>query len=71
MQTPFDRHFAPDRFSSPRRRRTAVRALLVGSLVAAAVVFGMDPASAAKPKKGFEPVVAPPLPVQTATPTAG
>lgn len=71
METPFDRHFAPNRYASPRRRRTALRALLVGSLVAAAVVFGMDPASAAKPKKGFEPMVAPPLPVQTAAPTAG
>lgn len=71
MQTPFDRHFTPERFGSPRRRRSALRALLVGSMVAAAVVFGMDPASAAKPKKGFEPVVASPLPVQTAAPTAG
>ena len=71
METPFDRHFAPDAAASPRRRKTALRALLVGSLVAAAVIFGTDPASAAKPKKGFEPVVAPAVPVQTTPPTAG
>ena len=71
METPFDRHFTADRFESPRRRNTAVRALLAGSLVAAAVVFGMDPASAAKPKKGFEPVTAPTVPIQTTPPTAG
>jgi flagellar L-ring protein precursor FlgH len=71
METPFDRHFAADRQDSPRRRRTARRALFVGSLVAAAVVFGMDPVSAAKPKKGFEPVVAPAAPVQDTPPTAG
>jgi flagellar L-ring protein precursor FlgH len=71
METPFDRHFAPAQESAPPRQRRALRALLVGSLVAAAVVFGMDPASAAKPKKGFEPAVAPALPVQTTPPTAG
>lgn len=71
METPFEHHFVLVREESPRRRRSAVRALLFGSLVAAAVVFGLDPAQSAKPKKGFEPVLAPPAPVQPAPPTAG
>ena len=71
MNTPFDRHFLVSPDVAPRRRRTALRALLAGSLVAAFMMFGMDPASAAKPKKGFEPTLPAPAPIQPAPPTAG
>jgi flagellar L-ring protein FlgH len=71
METPFDRHFARAPQADRRRRKTALRSLALGSLVAGYVVFGMDPASAAKPKKGFEPVVAAPLPTPAATPASG
>jgi len=71
METPFDRHFTLTRKDAPRRRAGPPRGLVVGAIVAAALAWFVDPASAAKPKKGFEPVLAPPVAVQPAPPTAG
>lgn len=71
MQTPFDRHFVLHRQDAPRRRPSPLRGLVVGAMIAAALAWFVDPASAARPKKGFEPVIAPPVAVQPAPPTAG
>lgn len=68
METPFERHFAGD---ASRRSRTALRALLFGSLAAAATIFGPDSASAAKPKSGFEPALPVTPRTQPASPSAG
>ncbi|MFM2372296.1 MAG: hypothetical protein RIS85_2018, partial [Pseudomonadota bacterium] len=66
MDTPFHHHF--NTVTTPRRRSSAWRALLFGSVVAAFVIFGVDPASAAKPKAGFEPAIpAPAVPVLPAS----
>ncbi|MCY1670008.1 flagellar basal body L-ring protein FlgH [Novosphingobium sp. SL115] len=72
MDTPFHHHIiarpAPHQSAlGPQRRRSALRALVAGSIVAAAVHFGIDPAAAAKPKKGFEPTV-PAMPAPAAQP---
>ena len=70
MNTPFERHFSGE-LIAPRRRRSAIGALLAGGLAAAAVVFLTDPASAAKPKPGFEPALPPAHAVIATPPTAG
>lgn len=63
MNTPFERHFTA--ISGPRphplalRRKSAIRALLFGTLAAAAVVFGSGDGMAARPKKGFAPALPP------------
>ncbi|MCX7283953.1 MAG: flagellar basal body L-ring protein FlgH [Novosphingobium sp.] len=44
---------------------------MVGVIIAAALAWLVDPASAARPKPGFEPAVAPPVPALPAPPTAG
>ncbi|MFN3424459.1 MAG: flagellar basal body L-ring protein FlgH [Novosphingobium meiothermophilum] len=83
VETPFDSHFILTRPArpvlAPRRRRSALRALAFGSVMAAWVFFGMDPADAARPKPGFEPALpVPTAPIQppaaagpAGTPTAG
>lgn len=71
MKTPFEQHFLRLPETGPHRRRTARRLLVAGLIVIALVVFGFDPAQAAKPKKGFEPVMPQQAPAQSAPPTAG
>ncbi len=71
METPFERHFTLTRRDAPRRRAGPPRGLITGAIIAAALAWLVDPASAAKPKPGFEPVLAPSVPVQPAAPTAG
>ncbi len=72
MTTPFERHFSGEHGSTSRRTKSAVRALLSGTLVTAAVMFLSDPASAARPKPGFDPALPQaPAAVQVAAPTAG
>lgn len=68
VNTPFERHFGPcDRKPSLFRSTRSLRALLFGSVVAALVTFGTDPAAAAKPKRGFEPAI-PAMPAPAAQP---
>lgn len=72
MNTPFEHHLSGEPPLPNRHHKSAARALLAGTLVAAAVVFLIDPASAARPKPGFEPALPQgPAPVQAAPPTAG
>lgn len=77
MNTPFDRHFADTQVDplemrlARRRRKSAISALVAGTLAAAAGMFLSDPASAARPKPGFEPALPQAIPPQVAAPTAG
>lgn len=71
METPFDRHFILVRKDTPRRRPAPPRGLVAGAVIAAALAWLVDPAAAARPKPGFEPVAAAAVPVQPAPPTAG
>ncbi len=72
MITPFEQYFSGATPIPTRRRKSALRAMVAGTLATAAVMFLIDPASAAKPKVGFEPTLPQnPATVQTAPPTAG
>lgn len=72
MTTPFERYFESRAIPAGRRRSSALRALLAGTLATAAVVFFNDPANAARPKPGFEPALPQaPAAAQVAPPTAG
>ncbi|OYW47573.1 MAG: flagellar biosynthesis protein FlgH [Novosphingobium sp. 28-62-57] len=71
METPFERHFTLTRKPAPIRRARTPRGLVTGVIIAAVLTWLVDPASAAKPKRGFEPAVAPPVPALPTAPTAG
>lgn len=72
MNTPFEHHFSGYASLPPRRRKSALRAMVAGTLATAAVMFLVDPANAARPKAGFEPTLPPSVAVApTAPPSAG
>lgn len=71
MTTPFERHFSGETSRPSRRTKSAVRALVAGTLAAAAVMYVSDPASAARPKPGFEPALPQTQAVVASAPTAG
>ncbi len=72
MTTPFERYFESRGIPAGRRRSSAIRGLLAGIIVTAAVVYFSDPAHAARPKPGFEPALPQaPAAVSVAAPTAG
>ena len=72
MNTPFDHHFSGYASLPPRRRKSALRAMVAGTLITAAVMFLTDPANAARPKPGFEPTLPKSASIApVAPPTAG